>query len=124
MLFRFERSSQPLVSWRRFLRRMLVYTAIALSVDALFLGLGTLVFHQLEPLDWMGAALNSGMILTGNGPIVHMHTAAGRAFQLCYAVLGGIVFVMVISVILGPVIHRILHAFHLAVGERSDPGGS
>ena len=120
MLFNFERSSQPLVSWRLFLRRMVIYVAIATGINVVFLGIGTLGFHALEPLDWMGAALNAAMIMTGNGPISPMHTAGGRAFQLCYALMGGIVFVLVVSVILGPVIHRILHAFHLGI---DDPAG-
>lgn len=117
MLFHFERSSQPLVSWRLFLRRMVIYVAIATGINVVFLGIGTLGFHSLEPLDWMGAALNAAMIMTGNGPISPMHTAGGRAFQLCYALMGGIVFVLVVSVVLGPVIHRILHAFHLGIDD-------
>lgn len=117
MLFHFERSSQPLASWRQFLRRMVIYVAIAAGINVAFLVIGTLGFHEFEHLDWMGSALNAGMIMTGNGPITPMHTAAGRAFQLCYALLGGIVFVLVVSVILGPVIHRILHAFHLGLDD-------
>ena len=117
MLFHFERSSQPLVSWRLFLRRMVIYVAIATGINVVFLGIGTVGFHSLESLDWMGAALNAAMIMTGNGPISPMHTAGGRAFQLCYALMGGIVFVLVVSVILGPVIHRILHAFHLSIDD-------
>ena len=117
MIFNFERSSQRLMSWRLFLRRMVIYIAIATGINLVFLGIGTLGFHSLEPLDWMGAALNAAMIMTGNGPIVAMHTAAGRAFQLCYAMMGGIVFLLVGSVILGPVIHRILHAFHLSIED-------
>lgn len=118
MLFHFERSSQPLVSGRQFLRRMVLYVAFAAGINTVFLGIGTLGFHLFEKLDWMGAALNAGMIMTGNGPITPMHTAAGRAFQLVYALLGGIVFVLVVSVILGPVIHRILHAFHLGLEDK------
>ena len=117
MIFHFEKSSQPLMSWRLFLRRMAIYVTIAAGINLIFLGIGTLGFHSLEPLDWMGSALNAAMIMTGNGPIVAMHTAGGRAFQLCYALMGGIVFVLVASVILGPVIHRILHAFHLSIDD-------
>jgi len=121
MFFRFEHASQPLVTWRRFFRRMAVYATAALAIDTAFLAVGAFGFHQLEPLDWMGAALNAGMILTGNGPIKPMHTAGGRLFQLCYAMLGGIVFVMVVSVLLAPVLHRILHAFHLDTRDQPSP---
>lgn len=117
MIFHFEASSQPLVSWRLFLRRMVIYVAIATGINLIYLVIGTLGFHSLEPLDWMGSALNAAMIMTGNGPIVAMHTVGGRAFQICYALMGGIVFVLTVSVILGPVIHRILQVFHLGIED-------
>jgi hypothetical protein len=53
MIFHFERASQPLMSWRLFLRRMAIYVAIAAGINLIFPGIGTLSFHSLEPLDWM-----------------------------------------------------------------------
>lgn len=124
MLFRFENSSQPLVPWPRFLHRVAGYVAAALALDLVALAIGTLGFHALVRLDWLGAALDAAMILTGNGPVAPAASAAARAFQLGYALLGGIVFVIVVSVLLAPVLHRILHAFHLAVGDAPGPGGT
>lgn len=120
MLFRFENSSQPLVPWPRFLHRVAGYVAAALALDLVALAIGTLGFHALVRLDWLGAALDAALILTGNGPVA----PAARVFPLGYALLGGIVFAIVVSVLLAPVLHRILHAFHLAVGDAPGPGGT
>jgi hypothetical protein len=119
----FEHSSQPIASWRRFLRRVLVYMLVAACLDVLALVIGTFGFHFLESLGWLESALNAAMILTGNGPYARPQTTGAEIFQLCYALFGVFVFVTVVSVILTPVVHRVLHAFRLEPEDRPSRRG-
>lgn len=117
MNLRFESRHEPLLSRRRFLLRVATFFAIGVLLYAVSITIGMLGFHYFERISWMGAALNASMIMTGNGPITAMKSFDGRIFQMIYAVFGGLVFVLVVSVLLAPVIHRILHAYHLEPGD-------
>lgn len=118
MNLRFESRHEPLLSRRRFFLRVGVFFAIGTLLYAVSIVIGMLGFHYFEHVSWMGAALNASMIMTGNGPITAMRRFDGRIFQMVYAVFGGLVFVLVISVLLAPVIHRILHAYRLEPGDQ------
>lgn len=113
MIVRFERRHQPLISGARFVRRMMMFALMALALDATLVVFGTLGFHEAEHLDWINAALNAALIITGNGPARPATTFSGKLFELSFAVIGGIGFIVVVTVILAPVVHRVLHAFHI-----------
>lgn len=113
MFSHFERQHEPLISGRRFVVRMAMFAGLALSLDAFLILLGTCGFHAVERLDWIDAALDAALIITGNGPMRAASTFAGKLFELSFAVVGGIGFIVVVTVILAPVVHRVLHAFHL-----------
>ncbi len=113
----FEKRHQPLLSWHRFGLRMLQFLAAALALDALAVALGAVGYHHFERLGWTDATLNAAMVITGNGPIQPMHSVNGKLFEIAYALVGGIVFVVVVSVILAPVFHRVLHGFNIYVPD-------
>ena len=119
----FEHRSEPLLSRRRFLLRVLIFLGVAALMDLLLIGVGTIGFRCLEPLSWMQAALDATMLITGNGPARPMQTDAGRIMQMAYAVVGGLFFVLVISVLLAPVMHRVLHAFRVEPENLTDGNG-
>lgn len=113
----FERRHEHLLPFARFLARMVYSLGIAVAIDVGALLVGGVGFRCLEDLGWTDALLNAGLVLTGNGPIAHMQTGAGKVFLLLYAVLGVIVFAAVISTVMVPILHRALHAFHANVPE-------
>lgn len=121
MYWRFEQRHQPLLTRQRFLLRMLAFAFLALAIDALAILLGMLGFHVIGELQWLDSAVDAAMIMTGNGPLYPLDTTVGKVFQLCYALLGGIVFVVLASVVLAPVLHRILHAFNIKVQDMPPP---
>lgn len=61
----------------------------------------------------MDAILNASMILGGMGPVGELRTTGGKLFASAYALFSGLVFIAVAGVLVGPVAHRFLHAFHL-----------
>jgi hypothetical protein len=108
----FERHHQPLLPRRQFAARVARSVGIAVGIDAAALLVGGVGLRCLEGLDWTDALLNAGLVLTGNGPVVRMQSDGGKVFLLLYAVLGVVVFAAVISVVMAPLLHRTLHAFH------------
>jgi hypothetical protein len=51
------------------------------------------------------------------GPIYTRFHDAGKIFAGVYALLSGLVFVAVVSIMITPVVHRILHRFHWSVED-------
>lgn len=84
------------------------------SVIILFsLGLGMLGYHHFENMSWVDAYVNAAMILSGMGPVSTLQTESGKLFAGTYALFSGIIFLVVVAIIFGPVIHRFFHQFHL-----------
>lgn len=53
------------------------------------------------------------MLLGGMGPIWSPVTDGGNIFAGMYALYAGMVFLVVASLVLAPLVHRVLHRFHL-----------
>jgi hypothetical protein len=95
---------------------------MALRAWALFplvlatLATGMAIYHWVERLAWPDAFLNAAMLLGGMGPVDRLHTTAGKWMAGGYALFAGLVFIVLAGVMLGPVIHAVLHRFHLESG--------
>ena len=109
----FERKTDELLSRADFLRRMVRSLALCGGVIAFSLGFGSAGYHVFGGLDWLDALLNASMILTGMGPVDPMKSAAGKLFATVYALYSGIAFLTIMAVLIAPVVHRMLHSFHL-----------
>jgi hypothetical protein len=88
--------------------------SIALAVGLVCLSLlgGILGYHYLEGMEWIDAFLNASMILSGMGPTGSLQTWGGKLFAGLYALYSGLTVIVATSIILAPVIHRLLHKFH------------
>ena len=109
----FESRKQRLLPFPRFVRRIgisLVFTAGILSVALL---IGVMGYHFIAGFEWVDAFLESSMILTGMGPVGQMKNSGAKVFASFYALFSGVVFLTCIAVTLAPVLHRILHKFHI-----------
>lgn len=118
----FERHHEPLLPLPRFLGRITRGLVIAVVIDGIALTVGAIGLRQLEGLDWMDAWLNAALVITGNGPIAHPNSVAGKAFMLFYGLGGVLIFAAVISVVMAPVLHRMFHAFHAEVPDEVGRG--
>ncbi|QOJ05020.1 MAG: hypothetical protein HRU71_13975 [Planctomycetia bacterium] len=110
---KFEHKSQPLVPFARFVIRLLRAGALAAGIVFVSLGIGVVGYHYFERLPWIDALLNASMILGGMGPVDQLKTTGGKLFASAYALFSGVVFLTVSAVLFGPVVHRLLHRFHL-----------
>ena len=113
----YESKTEPLLSWRQFAHRLLGHLAVGAVVIAVALALGICGYHWSEGIPWIDALLEASMILSGMGPVHEPQTTAGKLFASGYALFSGVVFLGLAAVILAPVIHRVLHKFHLDDGR-------
>ena len=116
----FEHRRQQLLSRRAFLFRLGRFAGAALLLVAVSWLIGILGYRALEGMSWIDATLNSAMLLGGMGPVDQLHTDAGKLFASFYALFSGIVFLVAVGVLIAPVLHRLLHQFHLAEDRRDE----
>jgi hypothetical protein len=110
----FEHRKQPLLSRGQFYRRLARSFTVGMLLILSSLVVGMLGYHGLGQLGWTDAFLNASMILSGMGPVAELHTQAAKIFAGCYAIYSGIALISTAAVIFAPIIHRVLHRFHLA----------
>jgi hypothetical protein len=93
--------------------------SLGLAIGFVLLSLfgGMLGYHYLEKMEWIDAFLNASMILSGMGPTGTLQTWGGKLFAGLYALYSGLTVIIATSIILAPVIHRLLHQFHYESGE-------
>jgi hypothetical protein len=111
-VFRYERRNQRVLARRHFFRRMAAHFAVASALVALSLLAGMAGYVYFERLSWTDAFLNAAMLLGGMGPVNDPMTEAGKLFAGTYALFAGLAFLVVAGLMLGPVVHRLLHRFH------------
>ena len=112
-LIRFEHSRQRVASRPMFLRRLGRNLLVALTVLAVSLAIGMTGYAVFEGKDLVEAYDNAAMILSGMGPFEMARTTAGKIFEGTYALYSGLTVVVVASLVLAPVFHRVLHSFHV-----------
>ena len=109
----FEHRSQPLLAPAQFARRLAATAGLGALMVLASLAIGMVGYHSLEGLGWLDAFLNAAMLLGGMGPVNAPVTGAGKLFAGFYALYCGFVVLVVATMMLAPVVHRILHRFHV-----------
>ncbi|MBV2134311.1 hypothetical protein KRX52_16145 [Pseudomonas sp. MAP12] len=109
----YEPHHTPPIPTARFALRMLTHAGVALVVITISLFFGMLGYQHYEQMSWTDAFVNSAMLLGGMGPVKTVDLSqAGKIFAGIYALYAGLVFIAVMSIMLAPVVHRVLHRFH------------
>lgn len=109
----FESRSEKLISFPLFIGRVALSFCVAFGIVFIALGIGTVGYHFVAQLGWIDSILNASMILTGMGPVATMNTTASKLFASAYAIFSGFIFLTSTGIVLSPVFHRVLHAFHI-----------
>lgn len=97
----------------RFLARWLRHVLASAALMALSLLTGIAGYAHFEHLPWVDGFLNSAMLLGGMGPVDAPKTVDGKLFAGIYALYAGLVFIVAMAIAFAPVVHRVLHSFHL-----------
>lgn len=109
----FERSHEKLAPFSVFAQRLAGAVGLAACVVSLVLFIGISGYHWLAGLDWIDSLLEASMILGGMGPINPPKSTEAKLFASAYALFSGLVFIGIMGIVLTPIIHRILHKFHV-----------
>lgn len=111
-------SHSRLAPRRRFLSRVATAAAWAFALIVGTLAVGTVGYRQFDDLAWLDAFHQSALLLAGMGPVETMTSAGGKLFDSIYALFCAVMLLGAAGVLFTPVIHRLLHRFHL-----EDAGG-
>src|SRR6185295_8232493 len=103
---------QPLLSQRAFLKRLAKSFAAAFILIGLSLAGGMAGYHYFENLEWIDAFADAAMILSGMGPLTPPKTWGGKLFAGLYALYSGLALLVATTILLAPIVHRLLHHFH------------
>jgi hypothetical protein len=98
---------RPLFAWR-FLRHL---GAVALLAGGSLLA-GMLGYRYYGPMGWTDAFLNAAMLMGGMGPATELSSNTAKIFAGCYALYAGLVFMVSVTILMAPVVHRVLHRLH------------
>ena len=109
----FERKNEKLASVSIFARRLLGCIGLALLLILVALFIGVAGYHWIAGFSWIDALLNASMILAGMGEIDPLMNVGGKIFASLYALFSGLVFIAVMGIVFSPLVHRMLHKFHL-----------
>jgi hypothetical protein len=111
----------PLQPRKAFARRLAAYFGIAVGIVVVSLIIGVVGYRIFAGFSWIDSLLNASMILGGMGPINEITSVGGKLFASFYALFSGIVFLVAVAVFLAPILHRLLHHFHLDSIEKEKP---
>ena len=110
----YEKKNERLLPWPRFLVRLARSLLATFLVVGVALAIGVVGYHTIGHLGWIDAILNASMILTGMGPVDPMKDTAAKLFASGYALFSGVVFLSAMAIVTAPILHRMIHAFHLS----------
>jgi hypothetical protein len=108
-----EGSKDKLAPLSVFAKRMIAAVLTACGVIAVVLFIGIAGYHWLGGFDWIDSILEASMILGGMGPVNPLKNTAVKLFASAYALFSGLVFIGLMGIVLTPVVHRVMHKFHV-----------
>ena len=110
---KFEQKSQPVASAWAFTHRLLLHLLVSAVIVFVALGIGVLGYHFIAGFAWVDSLLNASMILGGMGPVGELPSDTAKIFASAYALFSGLVLIGITAILFAPVVHRVLHAFHI-----------
>lgn len=109
----YERRHDQLAPRSVFIKRVIAALTVALALILLALLIGIAGYHFIAGFNWVDSLLEASMILGGMGPVNQLPTDHAKIFASIYALFSGIIFIGVMGIVLSPVVHRIMHKFHV-----------
>jgi hypothetical protein len=109
----YERRNEQLAPRSIFIKRLLAAELFAMGLIAVALMIGIAGYHFIAGFQWLDSLLEASMILGGMGPIKELPNDSAKIFASIYALFSGLIFIGVMGIVLSPVVHRIMHKFHV-----------
>jgi len=109
----YERRHDQLAPRSIFVKRIIASLAVALCLIIVALFIGICGYHFLAGFGWIDSLLEASMILGGMGPVKELPNDTAKVFASIYALFSGLILIALMGIILSPVVHRIMHKFHV-----------
>ena len=119
-LTRFEHRREALLPPKQFALRMGRAMLLWLGLTIGGLAIGMIGYAAREGMSAVDAFVNAAMILSGMGPVTELKTVGGKLFAGFYAIFSGLFVVVATGFVLAPILHRVLHSFHIEEGTAND----
>ena len=111
MLIYEHKTDRPLSS-RAFFQRMMHHGSFVAALVGLSVIMGMSGYHWLGDKTWLDSFVNACMLLGGMGQVGDVTPTAGKVFSALFSLYGGLVFIVSLTTLLAPVMHRVIHKFH------------
>ncbi|MFO1412857.1 MAG: hypothetical protein U1F10_02910 [Burkholderiales bacterium] len=98
---------------RRFFSRLWWSFLAGVGMIGVTLAAGMVGYHLVDNFSWLDAFHQSSMLLAGMGPVREINTEAGKLFDSFYALFCAFVMLGAAGIVFTPLIHRLLHRFHI-----------
>lgn len=112
-MLHFERRHEPLALRYVFFFRVLRNFVIAALLISMAAGFGTLGFLIFEDQTFVDSLHNAIRIICGLDPTKATADDWGKWFEIVFYLLSNFVVVIATGIFLVPVLHRVLHRFHV-----------
>jgi len=109
----FERRHDKLAPLSVFLWRLVKSFGLGIGLISGALIIGIIGYHWIAGFGLVDSILEASMILGGMGPVNQLPTQGSKLFASVYALFSGLVFIGVMGIVLSPMMHRLIHKFHL-----------
>lgn len=109
----FEGQKDQLAPVSVYVQRIVGSLVIGFGLIAIALSVGIAGYHFIAGFNWVDSLLEASMILGGMGPVRELHTDSAKIFASIYELFSGVIFIALMGIILSPVVHRVLHKFHV-----------
>jgi hypothetical protein len=118
----FERRHERLAPLSVFIWRLVSSVGVGLAMIGGALVIGIAGYHWIARFGWVDSILEGSMILGGMGPVNALPSDEAKLFASAYALFSGLIFIGVMGVVLSPIMHRLMHKFHLDQNTSQTPG--
>ena len=119
-MIKYEHKSKPLLSKKKYYKRLINNILLAVVFLFLSLGIGIGGYMYFGKLSFVDSVLNASMILGGMGPVDVMHSDSAKYFASFYALYSGVALISSVGIIFSPIIHRMMHRLNLETDNEED----
>lgn len=118
----YESRFDPLISRWAFAWRIVMHLLLVLLLTAFSLLLGMAGYWHFEGHSWSAAFMHTSFLLFGFGHLTQPQSVSGQVFLGFYGFYASLFFIVITAILLTPIAHRLLHAFHIegAPSEQND----
>ncbi|HLR50697.1 MAG TPA: hypothetical protein VK076_08995 [Candidatus Sphingobacterium stercoripullorum] len=108
----YEKRTERIIGRKQFYIRLFKHFLGIVGLLILSLIVGILGFMVFEKLSLTESFLHASIMLSGLGLLEKPSTPQGHVFTGIYGLYAGLVFIASLSILVTPIIHRIIHKFH------------